>query len=84
MGTEEWRASGFMISPNHFGGFLEIVAMFALSLAGFALLGWLSTQAWFYQALGVRPSLGAPDDAIALLLQIHGRPTKKSTEFGLR
>ena len=46
----------------------RIVAMFALSLAGFALLGWLSTQAWFYLALGVRPSLGAPNDAIALLL----------------
>jgi STE24 endopeptidase len=46
----------------------RIVAMFAISLAGFALLGWLSTQAWFYFALGVRPSLGAPNDAVALLL----------------
>jgi STE24 endopeptidase len=46
----------------------RIVAMFALSLAGFALLGWLSTQAWFYFALGVRPSMGAPNDAVALLL----------------
>ena len=42
--------------------------MFALSLAGFALLGWLSTQAWFYTGLGVRPNLTAPNDALALLL----------------
>jgi len=46
----------------------RIGAMFALSLAGFALLGWLSSQAWFYLAFGVRPSLGAPNDAVALLL----------------
>jgi STE24 endopeptidase len=46
----------------------RIASMFAISLAGLALLGWLSTQAWFYVGLGVRPSLGAPNDAIALLL----------------
>ena len=46
----------------------RVVAMFAISLAGFELLGWLSTQTWFYLALGVRPSLGVPNDAIALLL----------------
>ena len=46
----------------------RIVAMFAISLAGFALLGWLSGQTWFYLALGVRPSLGVPNDAVALLL----------------
>ncbi len=46
----------------------RIVLMFALSLAGFALLGWLSQQVWFYTGLGVRPSLGAPNDALALLL----------------
>jgi STE24 endopeptidase len=46
----------------------RIVSMFALSLAGFALLGWLSSQAWFYTAFGVRPSLTAPNDAVALLL----------------
>jgi STE24 endopeptidase len=45
----------------------RIVSMFALSLAGFALLGWLSTQAWFYVALGVQPSMNAPNDAVALL-----------------
>ena len=46
----------------------RIVAMFAISLAGLALLGWLSTQTWFYAGLGVQPSLTAPNDAIALLL----------------
>jgi STE24 endopeptidase len=46
----------------------RIVSMFAMSLAGFALLGWLSGQAWFYTALGVQPSLAAPNDALALLL----------------
>ena len=46
----------------------RIVAMFAISLAGFALLGWLSAQTWFYLALGVRPLAGVPNDAVALLL----------------
>jgi STE24 endopeptidase len=46
----------------------RIAAMFAISLAGFALLGWLSTQAWFYAGLGVRPSASAPNDAVALML----------------
>ena len=46
----------------------RLVAMFAMSLAGFALLGWLSSQFWFYTALGVRPNLNAPNDALALLL----------------
>jgi STE24 endopeptidase len=50
----------------------RIVSLFALSLAGFALLGWLSLQSWFYTGLGVIPNLGsqlnAPNDALALLL----------------
>ena len=46
----------------------RIAAMFALSLAGFALLGWLSGRAWFYAGLGVQPNLAAPNDALALLL----------------
>ena len=46
----------------------RIVSLFALSLVGFALLGWLSGQAWFYTGLGVRPSLSAANDALALLL----------------
>ncbi|AMO24345.1 M48 family metallopeptidase [Ramlibacter solisilvae] len=44
------------------------VSGFLISLLAFALLGWLSQQAWFYTGLGVRPSLGAPNDALALLL----------------
>ncbi|KRC23632.1 M48 family metallopeptidase [Acidovorax sp. Root217] len=53
----------------------RIVGLFAMSLAGFALLGWLSNQVWFYTGLGVRPSISldagvasAPNDALALLL----------------
>jgi STE24 endopeptidase len=46
----------------------RIAMMFAMSLGGFALLGWASQQAWFYVGLGVTPSLNAPNDALALLL----------------
>ena len=46
----------------------RIVSMFAMSLAGFALLGWLSSQVWFYTGLGVRPNLNGGNDALALLL----------------
>ncbi len=46
----------------------RMVAMFALSLAGFALLGWLSGHTWFYTGLGVQPNLSAPNDALAILL----------------
>jgi STE24 endopeptidase len=46
----------------------RITAMFALSLLGFALLGWLSARSWFYLGLGVQPNLSGPNDAIALLL----------------
>ena len=52
----------------------RMVAMFALSLAGFALLGWLSMQAWFYTGLGVQPNMGAPNDALALLLFMAAMP----------
>ncbi len=46
----------------------RIVVMFALSLAFLALLGYLKEQSWFYTGLGVTPMLGAPNDAMALLL----------------
>ena len=36
-------------------------------LVGLALLGWLSTQAPFFEGLGVTPNLQAPNDALALL-----------------
>ena len=44
------------------------VAMFVISLLGFALLGWLSRHEWFFTGLGVQPNLDAPNDALALLL----------------
>lgn len=46
----------------------RIVSMFALSLAGFALLGYLAGQVWFYTGLGVLPNLASGNDALALLL----------------
>jgi STE24 endopeptidase len=46
----------------------------ALSLAGFALLGWLSQQVWFYTGLGVRPNLQGSNDALALLLFMLALP----------
>ncbi len=46
----------------------RIVAMFSLSLAGFALLGYLTQNTWFYTGLGVQPNLVAANDALALLL----------------
>ena len=45
----------------------RMVMMFAVSLGGFALLGWLSNQTWFYTALGVTPHMGAASDGLAAL-----------------
>jgi len=50
------------------------VKMFAFSLLAFMLLGWLSGQTWFYLGLGVRPSMDAPNDALALLLLMLAVP----------
>ena len=52
----------------------RIISLFAMSLLGFALLGWLATQAWFYTGLGVQPNLAAPNDALALLLFMLAAP----------
>jgi STE24 endopeptidase len=46
----------------------RMVGIFGLSLLGLALLGWLAAQSAFYAGLGVQPSLGAPNDALALIL----------------
>jgi STE24 endopeptidase len=46
----------------------RIVGLFAFSLLGFAVLGFLATQPWFYTGLGVAPNLSGPNDALALLL----------------
>lgn len=52
----------------------RIVTMFAMSLAGFALLGYLAQQTWFYTGLGVQPNLMAANDALALLLFMLALP----------
>ncbi len=41
---------------------------FATSLAGLALLGWVSQKVWFYTGLGVMPNLSGNNSALALLL----------------
>jgi STE24 endopeptidase len=46
----------------------RMVAMAAITLAFFALLGWLSTRAWFYSGLGVAANLTLSNDALALIL----------------
>ncbi len=45
-----------------------LLSSFAFTLVGLAGLGWLSTQTWFYEGLGVQPHLGSANYAIALLL----------------
>ncbi len=46
----------------------RMIALFSLSLLAFALLGWVSQQAWFYTGLGVGPNMTGRNDALALLL----------------
>ncbi len=46
----------------------RMAALFALSLAGFALLGWVSDRSWFYTGLGVQPNMGTVNNALVLLL----------------
>ena len=52
----------------------RMVMMFVMSLLGFAMLGWLTQQMFFYTGLGVRPNLSAPNDAVALLLFMLALP----------
>ncbi len=52
----------------------RLVMMFAMSLAGLALLGWLASQTGFYLGLGVRPNIAAPNDALALILFMTALP----------
>lgn len=47
-----------------------LITSAAISLAGFALLGWLSQEDWFYRGLGVQE----PSHAAALLLFIMAAP----------
>ncbi|MDP2004912.1 MAG: M48 family metallopeptidase [Rubrivivax sp.] len=52
----------------------RMVGIFAFSLGGLALLGWLAGQSGFYAGLGVAPNIGAPNDALALLLFMLALP----------
>ncbi|MFL9991939.1 M48 family metallopeptidase [Paraburkholderia sediminicola] len=46
----------------------RMVVMFAISLVMLALLGWLTQCVWFYEGLGVRPSLIGGNSGLALVL----------------
>jgi STE24 endopeptidase len=48
----------------------RLALMIVSTLAGFALLGWLAQQTWFYSALGI----ASPTDAAALLLFVLVSP----------
>jgi STE24 endopeptidase len=52
----------------------RMLGVFAMALAGLALLGWLAAQSSFYAGLGVAPNLAAPNDALALLLFLLALP----------
>ena len=53
----------------------RIFTLWGTSLAGFALLGWLSSQSWFYTGLGVQPNLTGGNEAVALILFMFVVPT---------
>ncbi|OLL30272.1 peptidase M48 [Burkholderia sp. SRS-W-2-2016] len=46
----------------------RMLVTFAISLVMLALLGWLSQCVWFYEGLGVRPSLIGGNSGLALVL----------------
>ena len=46
----------------------RLIVSFALSFVTFALLGWISTQVWFYTDLGVMPNLNGYNGGLALAL----------------
>jgi len=46
----------------------SLVRSFLVTLAGMAALGWLSTQLWFFEGLGVQAHALSANDALALLL----------------
>ncbi|HEX7935018.1 MAG TPA: M48 family metallopeptidase [Paraburkholderia sp.] len=46
----------------------RMLVTFAISLAMLALLGWLKESVWFYEGLGVRPSLVGGNSGLALVL----------------
>ncbi|AMV41938.1 M48 family metallopeptidase [Paraburkholderia caribensis] len=46
----------------------RMIVTFLISLAMLALLGWLTQRTWFFEGLGVRPSLTGSNDGLALVL----------------
>ncbi len=46
----------------------RMLLTFLMSLAGLALLGWLSQQIWFYESLGVLPEIDGNNAGLALAL----------------
>lgn len=46
----------------------RLLSMAVLTLLGFAALGYLAEQPWFYTGLGVAPNMNASNSALALLL----------------
>ncbi|MCE9659124.1 MAG: M48 family metallopeptidase [Burkholderiales bacterium] len=52
----------------------RVVAMLGTALLLFAAFGYLASQSWFYTGLGVRPGLGGPNDAVALILLMFVAP----------
>ncbi|MGE0310913.1 MAG: M48 family metallopeptidase [Lautropia sp.] len=60
----------------------RVAVSFAASLAGLALLGWLATQRWFYEGLGVSGAASAVDaPGVTLVLFFLAMPV---FGFGLR
>ena len=52
----------------------RLLQMFGMSLLGFALLGWLSEEVFFFTGLGVLPSLEGHNQGLALLLFVMTMP----------
>jgi STE24 endopeptidase len=52
----------------------RMLTVFAMSLLGFAILGVLYSQTWFYTGLGVQPNMDAPNSALALILFLSVAP----------
>ena len=46
----------------------RLIVTLVLSLAGFALIGWLSKQVWFYTGLGYMPNMLGGNTAASLIL----------------
>ncbi len=60
----------------------RVVVSFAASLVGLGLLGWLATQRWFYEGLGVSGTVSAADaPGVTLILFFLALPV---FGFGLR